>query len=138
MTDQELENRLARAVEKTAPNDLEEILSRCGAQKKGMKDMTNAKKKTPNWRALVAACLTLVLLGGGAGMFYQNANAVASVVSIDVNPSIELRVNRDEKVLSCTPINEDARIVLEEMNGGKDLEGGKLTVAVNADRKSVV
>lgn len=37
----------------------------------------------------------------GGGLFYQQANAVASVVSLDVNPSIELKVNRNEKVLAC-------------------------------------
>ena len=51
-----------------------------------------------------------MLLGGG--LFYQRANAVASVVSLDVNPSIELKVNRSEKVLVCTPLNEDAKAIL--------------------------
>lgn len=133
MTNQELEEGLARAVAQAAPRDLEGILSRCQEQNGKVIPMTKTKTAHPaRWRALVAACLALALVGGGAGVFYQNANAVTSVVSIDVNPSIELRVNKDEKVLSCTPLNEEAHIVLSEMNDGKDLEGAKLTVAVNA------
>ena len=133
MTDQKLETRLARELAQAAPNDLEGVLSRCQEQNGKVIPMTKTKAARPiRWRALIAACLALVLVGGGAGMFYQNANAVTSVVSIDVNPSIELRVNRDGKVLSCTPLNEEAHIALEEMNDGKDLEGAKLTVAVNA------
>ena len=78
-----------------------------------------------------------MLLGGG-GVFYQRANAVASVVSLDVNPSIELKVNRSEKVLSCTPLNEDAKAILADMSNGADLKGAKLDVAVNAIVGSLV
>ena len=79
----------------------------------------------------------MALLGGG-GVFYQRANAVASVVSLDVNPSIELKVNRSEKVLSCTPLNEDAKSILADMGNGADLKGAKLDVAVNAIVGSLV
>ena len=78
-----------------------------------------------------------MLLGGG-GLFYQRANAVASVVSLDVNPSIELKVNRSEKVLVCTPLNEDAKAILADMSNGADLKGAKLDVAVNAIVGSLV
>ena len=57
---------------------------------------------------------------------------MASVVSLDVNPSIELKVNRNERVLSCTPLNDDAKAVLSDMGNGADLKGAKLDVAVNA------
>ena len=85
----------------------------------------------------IAACLAVMLLGGG-GLFYQRANAVASVVSLDVNPSIELKVNRSEKVLVCTPLNEDAKAILADMGNGADLKGAKLDVAVNAIVGSLV
>ena len=60
------------------------------------------------------------------------ADAVASIISLDVNPSIELRLNRNGTVLSCKAMNRDAAAVLYEMGGGADLEGIKLDVAVNA------
>ena len=88
------------------------------------------------WTTLVAACLAVMLLGGG--LFYQQVNAVASVVSLDVNPSIELKVNRSEKVLVCTPLNEDAKAILADMGSGADLKGAKLDVAVNAIVGSLV
>lgn len=133
MNNRQLEARLTRAVDRAAPHDLDEVLSRCREQDgKGIPMTTTNTNRPALWRALIAACLALVLLGTGAGLLYQRTNAVASVVSIDVNPSIELRVNRQEEVLSCTPINEEARLVLEGMNEGRDLEGAKLTVAANA------
>ena len=137
MTNEQMERRLASAVEKTAPDDVSGVLSRCEERKGTEKPMTVQKTTKRRWTALVAAGLALMLLGGG-GLFYQQANAVASVVSLDVNPSIELRVNRDEKVLSCTPLNEDAQEILEDMGGGADLKGAKLDVAVNAIVGSLV
>ena len=147
MTDRELEQKLAQAITRAAPDDLEAILSRCGGQNGSVMEMkelkssgniidvevteVKPKKKLRPW--LAAACAALVLLGaGGGGLVYHQSYAVASVVSLDVNPSIELKVNRGERVISCTALNTEAAAVLFDMNGGADLKGTKLDVAVNA------
>ncbi len=137
MTNEKMEQRLASAVEKTAPNDVNGVLSRCDERKGTVIPMTTKKTTKKRWTTLAAACLALVLLGGG-GIFYQQAHAVASVVSLDVNPSIELKVSKSEKVLVCTPLNEDAKAILADMGGGADLKGAKLDVAVNAIVGSLV
>lgn len=137
MTNEKMEQRLAAAVEKTAPNDVNGVLSRCEERKGTVIPMTTKKTIKRKWTTLVAACLAVMLLGGG-GLFYQQVNAVASVVSLDVNPSIELKVNRSEKVLVCTPLNEDAKAILADMGNGADLKGAKLDVAVNAIVGSLV
>ena len=137
MTNEKMEQRLASAVEKTAPNDVNGVLSRCDERKGTVIPMTTKKTAKKRWTTLAAACLALVLLGGG-GIFYQQAHAVASVVSLDVNPSIELKVSKSEKVLVCTPLNEDAKAILADMGGGADLKGAKLDAAVNAIVGSLV
>ena len=137
MTNEKMEQRLAAALEKTAPNDVNGVLSRCEERKGTVIPMTTKKTTKRKWTSLIAACLAVMLLGGG-GLFYQRANAVASVVSLDVNPSIELKVNRSEKVLVCTPLNEDAKAILADMGNGADLKGAKLDVAVNAIVGSLV
>ena len=137
MTNEKMEQRLAAAVEKTAPNDVNGVLSRCDERKGTVIPMATKKTTKKRWTTLAAACLALVLLGGG-GMFYQQAHAVASVVSLDVNPSIELKVSKSEKVLVCTPLNEDAKAILADMGDGADLKGAKLDVAVNAIVGSLV
>ena len=136
MTNDKMEQRLAAALEKTAPDDVSGVLSRCEARKGTVIPMTTKKTTKRRWTSLIAACLAVMLLGGG--LFYQQANAVASVVSLDVNPSIELKVNRSEKVLVCTPLNEDAKAILADMSNGADLKGAKLDVAVNAIVGSLV
>lgn len=145
MTDRELERKLADAFTRAAPDDLEAILSRCGEQNGSVMEMkelkeniidveaveVKPKRKLRPW--LAAACAALVLLGaGGGGLIYRQSYAVASVVSLDVNPSIELKVNRNERVISCTALNTEAAAVLFDMDGGADLKGAKLDVAVNA------
>ena len=137
MTNEKMEQRLASAVEKTAPNDVNGVLSRCDERKGTVISMTTKKTVNRKWTTLVAACLAVMLLCGG-GVFYQQAHAVASVVSLDVNPSIELKVSRSEKVLVCTPLNEDAKAILADMGDGADLKGAKLDVAVNAIVGSLV
>ena len=136
MTNEKMEQRLAAALEKTAPDDVSGVLSRCEARKGTVINMKTKKTTKRSWTSLIAACLAVMLLGGG--LFYQRANAVASVVSLDVNPSIELKVNRSEKVLVCTPLNEDAKAILADMSNGADLKGAKLDVAVNAIVGSLV
>lgn len=131
MTDHELERRLRTALNHAAPNDLEGVLSRCETGKGTVIDMTNAvetKKKTRRWAPLAAAaCLALVLVGGGY-YYYTANNAVASLVSLDVNPSIQLEVNKNEKVLSATPMNDDGAEILADM----DLKGTQADVAMYA------
>ena len=137
MTNEKMEQRLASAVEKTAPDDVSGVLSRCETRKGTVINMPIMKTAKRKWTILVAACLAVVLLAGG-GVLYQQANAVASVVSLDVNPSIELKVNSSEKVLICTPLNDDAKAILADMGEGADLKGAKLDVAVNAIVGSLV
>ena len=137
MTNEKMEQRLASALEKTAPDDVSGVLPRCEVRKGTVINMTTRKPTRKRWPALVAACLAVMLLGGG-GVFYQQANAVASVVSLDVNPSIELKVSRSEKVLACAPLNDDAKTILADMGDGEDLKGAKLDVAVNAIVGSLV
>ena len=137
MTNEKMERQLAAALEKTAPDDMSGVLSRCETRKGTVINMPTMKTAKRKWTILVAACLAVVLLAGG-GVLYQQANAVASVVSLDVNPSIELKVNSSEKVLVCTPLNEDAKAILADMSNGADLKGAKLDVAVNAIVGSLV
>lgn len=149
MTDRDIERRLADALEKSAPDDFEDIISRCrnsdcseskgtvvslNITEKNLNSDKNKKKTVKNtriWKSTAAACLALMIVGGGGAYGYQS-HAVASVVSLDVNPSIELKVNRNEKVLLCEAVNDEGRDVLSDMGDGKDLKGTKLDVAVNA------
>lgn len=128
MNDQELERKLHTALEHAAPDDMEAVLARLGPQNGKIIPISAPKRRKRILPWIAAACLALAIGGGVAGVRYQQANAVASVVSLDVNPCVRLEVNREEKVLSATPVNDDANQILD----GMDLTGTDLEVAVNA------
>ena len=128
MNDQELERKLHTALEHAAPDDVEAVLARLGPQNGKIIPISAPKRRKRILSWITAACLALAIGGGVAGVRYQQANAVASVVSLDVNPCVRLEVNREEKVLSATPVNDDANQILD----GMDLTGTDLEVAVNA------
>lgn len=131
MTDQELEQKLRTALEHAAPDDFQGVLSRISPKTQTEQapiPFEAAARKKHRWAPLAAAaCLALVVAAGGGGWYLQN-NTVASVVSLDVNPSVTLNVNSKEKVLSAVPVNEDGGDIL----AGMDLTGVQLDVAMNA------
>ena len=124
MTERQLEERLRAALEHAAPNDVEGSSPRCAPRQGGAIPITaaRARPKKHRWRPLAAAaCLVLAVTGGGVG-YYLQSNTVASIISLDVNPGVELTVNRQEKVLSAAPTNEDAVDILD----GMELKGTPL------------
>lgn len=54
--------------------------------------------------------------------------AANSIVILDVNPSISMTVDTDERIVSAEGLNEEGQAVLS----GMDLTGADITVAVNA------
>ncbi len=133
MTDRELMLRLHTALDHAAPDDVAGVLAGCGPQPApAVRRKAVPVRHRRRAACLAAACLALVLLCGAGGLAYRQITAVASVISLDVNPSIEMKVNRNERVLSCTGLNADAAAVLFDMNGGQALVGARLDTAVNA------
>lgn len=132
MNNREVERKLADAIAKTAPNDINGVLSRISDEKGTVLEVMKTKNNTKRYlKGAIAACLALAIMGGG-GAYYTRACTVSTVVSFDINPSIELKVNSLEKIISCTALNDEAKEVLADMNGGKDLKGTDIDVAVNA------
>lgn len=60
----------------------------------------------------IAACMALIAIGFGGFSVYS---AETAHIGIDVNPSIELGVNRFDCVVSERAVNEDGRQVLEQV-----------------------
>lgn len=128
--DKSIETKLRSAVSHAVPDALDDILSACDHEKG--KVIYMEKKRTSPLRSFAAIAAVLVLIV--AGVFAMktfggsSADTLAAVVSLDVNPSIELNVDKDENVLSAKGLNADGKTVLGDMQ----LKGSKLDVAVNA------
>ena len=125
------EKRIRKAFEHVAPDHLNDVMEQCNAQKQQQKgkilSMTNNAPKRRRLPRILAAAAALVLLLTGTAVYGLNTR-VCATVALDVNPSIELNVNRRERVVSVSPINNDGKQILGDM----DLTGSDLQVAVNA------
>ena len=130
MTNKDTEQKIRQAFSNAVPDIRDSILSDCKTKKGAVIIMTDTNKRTFSPRRLAGiAAAFLLLIGGMAGFRTYRANySVASTVSLDVNPSIEIQVNKKEEVLAVNPRNEDAQIVVGDM----DFKGSNLDVAVNA------
>lgn len=134
-----IENRLKRAIESSVPNVLPGLLEQI-KEKEELSLMNQTKetskviplpeqKKRPalRWqRALIPIAAAFILLIGG-WLAYANL-ATQAIIGFDVNPSVELSVNRSEKILQVNPRNEEGEAVI----GSMQLKGVDLDVAVNA------
>lgn len=85
---------------------------------------------TTKWLAAAAACLALLL---SAGIGYSAYLTPAFVISIDINPSIELGINRFDKVVSVDTYNEDGYVVMSAMDV-YDLDYGDALEQILADK----
>ena len=82
----------------------------------------------------VAACLALFFFGVLIGNFMHFGADISAApmaqtcVYFDVNPSVELRMDEENRVINCIAANEDAKIVL----AGLELEGVDMNTALTA------
>lgn len=130
MRNGELEKRVRTAVEHAAPDVLSRVLSSCGEQKGNVIAMETRKKKNMI-PAIAAMAAVLVLVCAAALGRFAGPRSVApasAVITLDVNPSVSLTVDGDERVVEAAALNDDGSVVLE----GMDLTGAELNVAVNA------
>jgi hypothetical protein len=64
--------------------------------------------------ALSLACCLLLLVSVSG--WYLNYKVSDSIILLDVNPSIEIRTNQKNQILSITALNDDAKVVLDDLN----------------------
>lgn len=129
ISEKELERKLKKAFENTTPNVLDRTLDTCRDLPVYPNKRSNARRA---WYYLAAAAAAVLLLTVGAiiGAVVHKApdNKVFATVSIDVNPSLEIKINKEELVLEVIPLNDDAKKVIGDM----DFKGASMELTVNA------
>lgn len=82
------------------------------------------KQRRTQWALPFCACLALILASTGGWLWM----APAALVSLDVNPSVELTLNRFDRVVSVRGMNEEGVVLLE----GGNVKGMAAGAAVSA------
>lgn len=107
----------------TMNNALKKLFGKVQAEE-ALKDHTRAflVKQTKNYNktytkkrrhpAYAAACACLLLMLGGRLLYFSPTAGI----SIDINPSIELDINRFDRVIAVNSFNEDGAKLLSELD----------------------
>lgn len=130
MKQDDMEKRFQTAVEHAAPDVLDQVMDGCTQlpDTAAIIPLPRRRRRLP--LAILSTAAAVLLVAGSVFGFshYTAYNRVDSVIGLDVNPSVELRINSREKVLEARALNSDAQGILD----GMELSGTDLDVAVNA------
>ena len=126
MKNKEILARLSEEIRSATP-DISDRLSLSPHEKRTEVIKMSKSNKIKKW-IIGASAAAVIALAAGIGFAGNQYFSVATVIGIDVNPSIELRINKNDTVVKALALNSDAQIILDEMN----LKGVDCDVAVNA------
>ncbi len=128
----DIERHLKSAVSQMTP-DIWDRFDLSVPQEKGCGEIHAASRKEKKGIRIrrrlqglaAAACLCAVL---GSGMYYREFRQIVTVIALDVNPSLELYLNRRDTVIKTVAKNDDGETVADQA----DVTGRKLSDAVEA------
>ena len=130
MNNKDIEKNLIEAFSKVDNSKLDSILSDCVKQERRMIIMEerNENRWLPKLLALATVFMLVAGIVYGSNSMNRINEVVAATISLDVNPSIDIKINKKEKVINVTALNEDANSIIGDM----DFKGSDLKVTVNA------
>lgn len=126
MKKNELENRIYDAFANSTPEVFDSITANLGESGSNIIDIKMRRRRSPV--KAVAAIAAVLALAVGLSLGTYDYLIPTAAVSIDVNPSIEMKINSRERIVKCEANNKDADIILD----GMDLRGTDIDVGVNA------
>ncbi len=118
------EKLIMSAIDETDTNEKNKDLD-LGGQK--------SMKKT-SWIKFGAIAASLILIISAVILIGSLSHGSSAVIALDVNPSLEIEINKRDKVEEIRALNDDAAKVLDNMK----LDGVDIDVAVNAIIGSMV
>ena len=136
----DIEKKLKKAFASSTPENFDVILSRCENKKGKIISMTEkntkqnkSRNKYPLYSKIIAVAASFAIIFAAAfGIIALNRSGITSstaVVSLDVNPSLEISVNyKTDEVRNVNALNNDAETII----GDTDYKGKKLDSAVDS------
>ena len=135
MKNQKIEAGLSRAIERIAPDIYEKVATKPIRKMQAHDHITSqAKTVKPNYRFQLATAFALFAIVIGAFIGWSQFFQLYGTVDIDVNPSIELKINRQNRVIDADALNLDGVEILSGMN----LKYVKLDNAIDAVLGSMI
>lgn len=137
MRRKDIEKKLNNMISNNVPNVIDDVIEECKEKRRNV-FMENNEEKKRNFRIMpllaYSFSFVFICLIGFFGFNHYTNNTIESIIEFDVNPSIEVKINKNEKIKNVIALNEDGEKVLE----GMDLKNVSLNVGVNAIIGSMV
>lgn len=138
MNEKDIEKRIKDEFESITPNNLDAILKDCESADRSAKILELPTKKQNSklirrWAGIAAAVVIAFAIGIASFIGIGN-NADASIIALDVNPGIEITLNRHNKIKALRATNDDGLEILQDLN----VTGQKLDTALNSIVESLV
>lgn len=135
MDNREIEKRIHAAVCSATPDKLDDIMKACGIREQTEQQperktvYLKPKKKKPAYKVFGSVAAALIICIAGVLAFGKGgASEAAAIIGLDVNPSIQLSVDDNGKVIEASAVNKDGEKILDDMS----LAGTDMKVAANA------
>ena len=119
MKNREIKERYKKIVEENTPNVLPKILEKCKDENINSEVFEMNSKNNNGFKfykivlPVVATCMVGIF---GIILTNNNSNLInESIVALDVNPSIEMKINENFDVLDLKSINEDGNKIIKDI-----------------------
>lgn len=130
MNKKQVEKKVNSGFTNATPDVYDSVKSDChGCYGQATVTARPAPRRIMPWRIAtfaLAFILVAVAIVGSIGLHGEYASA--ATVSLDVNPSVEIKINGKQRVISAEGLNEEGKDIIGKM----ELKGCQLEVAVNA------
>ena len=120
-----IKNKVKNSFSAETPDVLENVVDACKNQEQLLASQTSLLESSPtkrfNLKRLILACSFILLFGIGIFIGVNLAGlpkpAVAeTVIYIDTLASVEISVDKNDRVIDCKPLNQNAQTVVEGIN----------------------
>jgi len=127
MNDEKILDKINEEIVRLTPDNYDAIAEKC----RNRADSTNVvpfRKKNNNVRRYLAVAAAFAVVVCAVFAFYSPSGKIESVIELDVNPSVEISADRNDKIVEVTPLNQDGVVIIDDM----DFKGVDLDITVNA------
>jgi uncharacterized membrane protein YkoI len=129
MSNKDIEDQLKNALAHITPDVRDKMLAQCDAEERKVFILQPEKRK---WQWVQTASAFAAVFAFAFVILFAyvriDANRVETLVMLDINPSIEIKINKADRVIEADAKNDDAVKILDHM----DLKNTHINVAVNA------
>lgn len=118
MKTKDIKKNINNEMESMISSNFDSVISKIEKKKGVIIEMEKEKNNKRVWGLSLSFATILLIIAGIFGVNYFNRDKVnlLTTVIFDVNPSLELKVNEEEKIVEVITHNKEAKEIIKDMN----------------------